>query len=71
MRYLFVLLLAGCAINVPRDAGRYFTIEHGTARFQDAMSAARQHCASTGMDARHVGTDRSGLMLSRFECVQK
>ena len=71
MRYLFVLLLAGCGAIQPRaDAGRYFTLEHGTARFGDAMEGARIHCANMGLKVRHVGTDRGGLMLSRFECVE-
>jgi hypothetical protein len=70
MRYLLVLLmLAGCAINVPREAGRYFTIEHGTARFGDAMAAAQRHCADLGMRARHLGTDLAYMAISRFECV--
>lgn len=64
-------LLTGCAIEVDPTVGRHFTIEHGTARFQDAMQAARKHCTGMGMDARHVGTDQGGLLLSRFECVQR
>lgn len=72
MRCLVVLLLVGCGPIVPRpDAGRHFTLEHGTARFQDAMEGARQHCARMGMGVRHLGTDRGGLLLSRFECVEK
>jgi hypothetical protein len=72
MRYLLVLLLAACGpIQVRPDAGRFFTIEHGTERFQDAMAGARQHCSSIGMDARHLGTDRGVYLLSRFECVAR
>lgn len=73
MRYLSVLLLlAACGpIQVRPDAGRYFTIEHGSARFQDAMEGARQHCAREGLAARHLGTDRAEYMLSRFECVAR
>lgn len=73
MRYLIVLLLlAACGpIQVRPDAGRYFTIEHGTARFQDAMEGARRHCAQMGMDVRHLGTDRGEMLMSRFECVSK
>lgn len=64
------VLLAGCGpIQVRPDVGRYFTIEHGTARFQDAMEGARQHCARMGMRVRHLGTDRGELLMSRFECV--
>jgi hypothetical protein len=71
MRYLVVLLLAGCgAIQVHPDAGRYFTIEHGTARFGDAMEGARQHCARMGLSARHLGTDVAYMAMSRFECVK-
>lgn len=70
MRYLLVLLmLSGCAITVPQDAGRHFTIEHGTARFGDAMGAANRHCAAQGMRARHLGTDTAYMAISRFECV--
>lgn len=70
--YLAVLLLTGCGAIQPRsDAGKHFTLEHGTARFGDAMEGARLHCARFGLDARHVGTDRAGLMLSRFECVPR
>ena len=71
MRYLLVLLLSGCAITVPADAGRHFTIEHGTARFGDAMAAANQHCAASGQRARHLGTDTAYLSMSRFECVDR
>ena len=72
MRYLIVLLLAACGpIQVRPDAGRYFTIEHGTARFQDAMEGARRNCAAMGMDVRHLGTDRGEFLMSRFECVPK
>lgn len=72
MRYLVVLLLAGCGAIQPRaDAGNHFTLEHGTARFGDAMEGARQHCARQGMKAKHLGTDRGGyLLLSRFACVE-
>lgn len=68
---LFVFLLTGCGAIEPRpDAGRYFTLEHGTARFGDAMEGAQIHCARMGMTARHLGTDRGGeLLMSRFECV--
>lgn len=71
MRYLIVLLLSGCAITVPQDAGRYFTIEHGTARFGDAMAAAQKHCAVEGLRARHLGTDTVHMAMSRFECVAR
>lgn len=65
-------LLAACGpIEVRPDVGRAFTIQHGTARFQDAMQGAQTHCSRDyGMAARHLGTDRGGeLLLSRFECV--
>lgn len=73
MRYLVVLLLAGCGpIQVHPTTGRNFTIEHGTERFGDAMQGAQQHCAGMGMAARHLGTDRGGaLLLSRFECASR
>lgn len=66
-----VVLLAGCGpIQVRPDAGKFFTIQHGTARFGDAMEGARKHCDTLGMKARHLGTDRGGdLLLSRFECL--
>lgn len=67
-----VFLLTGCgAIQVQPQAGKYFSIEHGTARFGDAMAGARQHCARMGMQPRHLGTDRGYLLISRFECVEK
>ena len=73
LRILAVLLLTGCGAIMPRaDAGRYFTLEHGTARFGDAMDGASQHCARMGMSARHIGTDMGGvLLMSRFECVER
>lgn len=73
MRYLVVLLLTGCApIAVAPDAGSRFTIEHGGARFNDAMAAAQQHCAKLGMAATHLGSDALGpRAVSRFECSQK
>lgn len=75
MRYvLLALALSGCAmgpIAVDERVGNNFTIEHGTARFQDAMAGAQQHCARRGMNAKHLGTDRGGeLLLSRFECAR-
>jgi hypothetical protein len=71
MRYLLVLLLAGC-ITVPKDAGKYFSLEHGQMMFGDALSAARNHCKAMGMDTRHMGTDHVGIYsVSRFECVQR
>jgi hypothetical protein len=73
MRYLLVLMLTGCGAIQPRsDAGRHFTLEHGTARFGDAMDGARIHCAAMGLGAKHLGTDRGGvLLMSRFECVPR
>ena len=74
MRFIalsMVLATACTPIEVRPDAGLFFTIEHGSARFQDAMEGARRHCAAMGMDARHLGTDRGEFMLSRFECVPK
>jgi hypothetical protein len=73
MRYhIFVvtLLCVGCGpIRPDVDSGRSFSIEHGTARFQSAMAGAREHCARYGMRAKHVGTDRPYMAISRFECV--
>lgn len=72
MRALLVglVLLAGCGpIRPDPSVGRHFTIEHGTARFHDAMAGAREHCAALGMRARHLGSDRAYMMLSRFECT--
>lgn len=70
--FTLLLLLAGCApLQVPSDAGRYFTLQHGTARFQAAQEAARQHCAKQGLAVRHLGTDTPGLSISRFECVEQ
>lgn len=71
---LLALALAGCGpIEVRSDVGRQFTLEHGSARFQDAMQGAQTHCSRDyGMNARHLGTDRGGeLLLSRFECVTR
>ena len=68
---LILLLIAGCgAIGPTVSGGRYLTIEHGSARFGDAVEGARQYCSSQGLGARHLGTDRGGyLMMSRFECI--
>lgn len=70
---LATLLLVGCGpIQVNPNAGRNFTIQHGTERFNDAMVGAQQHCASMGMTTKHLGTDRGGsLLLSRFECIAR
>lgn len=70
---LLLILLSGCgAIRPAPDSGKDFTLEHGSARFQDAMQGAREYCGEQGLRARHVGTDRGGdLMLSRFECLEK
>lgn len=72
MRYLIVLLLAGCA-TVYEGSGNKFTVEHYRMNFGAAMDAAREHCAKKGMGVEHVATDRSqpGQNLSRFECVTK
>lgn len=73
MRYLPVaLILAGCSapMKVPDDAGRDFTIEHSSVGFEFAMAGAKEHCAKMGMRARHLGTDRAQMLLSRFECVK-
>lgn len=72
MRYLVVLLLAGCA-TVHEGAGNKFTVEHYRVNFGSAMDAAREHCAKGGMAVAHLATDRSqpGQNLSRFECVPK
>lgn len=72
MRYLFVLLLAGCGSIPPSTAsGNYITTEHGTARFQDALAGAQEYCAQRGMGVRHLGTDIAYMAISRFECVQR
>lgn len=74
MRALLLLLaLAGCgAIQPAPSTGRYFTTMHGSARFQDAMAGAEQHCSSLGLQVRHLGTDwGGGMLLSRFECVER
>jgi hypothetical protein len=74
MRYLIVLMLAGCGtIQVPDSDGKRFTIEHNRANFSGALSGAKDHCAKLGMKAEHIGTDRSepSYNLSRFECVAK
>lgn len=71
--FALLFAIAGCGqMQVHPDAGRSFTLEHGTARFQDAMQGARDHCAGMGLSAKHLGTDRGGaLLLSRFECVPR
>lgn len=63
--------IAGC-VSVPKDAGKYFSIEHGQMMFSTAYSAAKRHCEELGMDTRHLGTDHVGLQsVSRFECVAR
>lgn len=74
MRYLIVLLLAGCTVApVAPDAGKKFSVEHYGTYFSDAQEAAEKHCASLGLVALHLGTDRTsvGKAVSRFECVAK
>lgn len=74
MRYLFVLLLAGCGLvevrlDVNPNAGTNFSIEHGIWQFSEAMAAAETHCVKLGLSAKHLGSDRAGGVISRFECV--
>ena len=59
-------------IPVPANAGRNFTIQHGTAVFRWAMEGAQRHCVKMGLAAKHLGSDRleDAGMLSRFECVR-
>lgn len=75
MRYLFVLLLAGCSVAKPDSGETHWTTMHTSDHFPRAMSDAKEHCAAMGMEARHLGSDMissvNGRVLSRFECVPK
>ena len=72
MRFIALLLVAGCSSAVVKPDAKFFTIEHGTVRFGSAMSQATRHCEALGMGARHLGTQETGFyMVSRFECVPK
>ena len=72
MKYLFVLLVAGCASNTITPTTKHFTIEHGTMRFGSALAQAQKHCESLGMETRHTNTQATGFyMVSSFECVPK
>lgn len=74
MRYLIVLLLAGCgAIPPSSSSGRFITTQHGSARFMDAMQGATEHCGRMGLGAQHLGTDSppQALSISRFQCVER
>lgn len=70
-RTIFVLfyLLAGCTTMHP--TGKSLTVTHAFPNFSAAAEKARVYCASMGLEAHHLGTDRGGAagMLSRFECV--
>jgi hypothetical protein len=71
MRYLAVLLLAGCTtVRAPAGSETYFSIQHGATQFGEASQKAQAHCAKLGMKARHLGSDRVGWIVSRFECVR-
>lgn len=74
MRYIAVALaLVGCAaIEIPPDAGRHITIQHGSARFNATMQAVRDHCNRMGLAARHIRSGGGGYtVLSSFECVER
>ena len=67
-----IVLLAGCASNSITPTSKHFTIEHGTMRFGSALSQAKRHCESLGMETKHTRTDSTGFyMVSSFECVPK
>jgi hypothetical protein len=71
----FVVLLlvgsaSGCGSLPPTSAtGNHISIQHGTARFRDAVAGANQYCAGRGMVARHVSTGGGAPSISTFECV--
>lgn len=56
----------------PYDS-RYFTVEHGSQRFDTAMHYAGRYCAQAKLMARHLGTDTppGAPSISRFECIKK
>ncbi len=70
--YLTLAFIAGCASNSITPTTKHFTIEHGTMRFGAALSQAKRHCESLGMETKHTRTDSTGFyMVSSFECVPK
>ena len=72
MRLIALLVLAGCASNSITPTSKHFTIEHGTMRFGSALSQAKRHCESLGMETKHTNTQATGFyMVSSFECVPK
>lgn len=75
MRFLFVLLLAGCSVAKPDSGATHWTTMHTSDHFPRAMLNAKEHCADMGMDARHLGSDVissiNARVLSRFECVAR
>lgn len=67
-----LVLLAGCGPIPPTMAsGNSVTIQHGTARFADAVAGARDYCAGRGMGVRHVSTGGPAPAVSTFECVSR
>jgi hypothetical protein len=63
-------LLAACGALPPTSAtGNHVSIQHGTARFADAVAGANRYCAGRGMAARHVSTGGGAPSISTFECV--
>jgi len=67
-----LLIVAGCASSpiAPSSAtGNHISIQHGTARFNDAVAGAQQYCSGRGMAARHVSTGGAAPSISTFECV--
>jgi hypothetical protein len=72
MRFVLLLLIAGCATSSYQPGDKTFSITHGTMRFGSAMSQAKRNCEEMGLAAKHLGTDQTGWQpVSRFECVPK
>jgi hypothetical protein len=75
LRYSILVLafvLAGCAsgpIPPTISAGNSISINHGTARFADAVEGARNYCAARGLSVRHISTSGGAPAVSTFECV--
>jgi len=72
MRFLIILVLAGCAVKPVHFDGENVTYNHGSLRFNSVVEDAQARCASIGETAKHEGTDvLTGVRrVSTFTCVE-
>ena len=66
-----LLLLSGCAVRPIYFDGETITYNHGTARFNSAMSDAIRQCSSVGKLVKHESTTCPYTCISTFVCTEK